>query len=248
MLELCIGLVALVLVFVFFYKQKAQEFRISQIEYTQLSALGDLLTELNPVVIRGLPMPSFLTPDTLQKNSRLGNFPVGENLTLKTYLDSDEFTLSPQPAELRTTLGNDLGLPMWASHIWFESLTSELWYSFCMNVSAEAYLTGAGLQKTVACSTLIYPTSGTFLCSLLLESSTQFLPTWEGRFLSDFTQADTPLLHEVQYLDIKLRPGHALVIPPHWIFSMQPDASVKKPMFAVVEFHHPISRLAKALA
>ena len=242
-----IGIVFLVLVF--FYKQKAQEFRISQIESTQLQTLPDLFTELNPIVIRGLPPPTFLTPDTIRKNMRIQNFPVGsDGLTLQKWMASDSMQLSVQPAELRSTLASELGIPMWAQHTWFDPLTADTWYSFAMKMDSEAWLTNMGMRKTVAVTTALYPTHGSFTCSLMLDSATNFLPSWEGRFLTDFTAADTPLLNQVQYLDIRLRPGHMLLVPPHWIVSLKADNNVTKPMFAMIELHHPLSQLAKGLA
>jgi hypothetical protein len=249
MIEIGILLGIVFLVFVFFYKQKAQEFRISQIEHTQLQTLPDLFTELNPIVIRGLPPSTFLTPDTIKKNSRIQNFPVGsDGLTIEKWLTSESIQLSIQPAELRTTLASELGIPMWAQHTWFEPLTAETIYSFAMNLEAEAWLTNMGMTKTLAATTLLYPTNGEYICSLMLDTSTQYLPRWEGRFLDEYTAADTPLLNKVQFIDIKLRPGHALLIPPHWIISMKATGNVSKPMFAFIELHHPLSRLAKALA
>lgn len=248
MIEIGILLGIVFLVLVFFYKQKAQEFRISQIENTQLQTLPDLFTELNPIVIRGLPPPTFLTPETIRKNMRIQNFPVGsDGLTIQKWLSSESI-LSTQPAELRTTLAGELGIPMWAQHTWFEPLTAETWYSFAMKMDSEAWLTNMGMMKTVAVTTAIYPTNGSFTCSLMLDSATKFLPAWEGRFLSDYSSADTPLLHQVQFLDIRLRPGHMLLVPPHWIVSMKADNNVAKPMFALIELHHPLSGLAKGLA
>lgn len=248
MLELGIFLGILFLVLVFFYKQKVEDFRISQIEYTQLERLPDLLTELNPIVVRGVPPPTFLTPDTLAKNNRIQNFPVSNNgLTLHKWLQESSSILSQQPQELRATLASELGIPMWAEHLWFEPLTSEILYSSLMTIDAEAWLSNMGMQKTMGAATIFYPTHGSFTCSLLLESSTKFLSNWEGRFLSDFNQTDTPLLHEVQFLDVKLRPSHMLIVPPHWIVSMKAENDVENPMFAMIELHHPISKLSKAL-
>jgi hypothetical protein len=70
-------------------------------------------------------------------------------------------------------------------------------------------------------------------------------PSWEGTFVSELKPAESPLLHEVQFIDVILRPGHLFILPPHWIVSMKSDDT--PPVFAWIEVHHPISFLAAAL-
>jgi hypothetical protein len=239
----------LFLVLVFFYKQGATEFHILQVESDKMENLSELLSEQDPLVIRGLGQPTFLTPDTLKKNARIQTFPAAPGLTLAQYL-SGEGKGHPQPTltqEMRSQFATEVGVPMWANHTWFKPITEDLPYGFLMSMDSEAYLSSMGMRKTTAAYTLLYPTSGTFTCSLIMGSSTKFLPdAWEGRFVADLGPQDTPLLHEVQYLDVILRPGTMLIVPPHWIVSM----ALKEPavpLFAWIELHHPISKLAKAL-
>ena len=116
-----------------------------------------------------------------------------------------------------------------------------------MSLDSEVYMSSMGMRKTLAAYTLIYPTNGTFTASILMESATKFLPPdWEGRFVSEMRQADSPLLNEVQFMDVILRPGHMFIMPPHWIISMK--STDTPPVFAWIEVHHPISKLAASLA
>jgi hypothetical protein len=56
---------------------------------------------------------------------------------------------------------------------------------------------------------------------------------------------------DLKYLDIVLRPGTALLIPAHTIYSLQPAAaSPDAPTFhaaALLEYHEPISLVAKSI-
>jgi hypothetical protein len=109
-------------------------------------------------------------------------------------------------------------------------------------------MSSMGMRKTTAAYTLIYPTSGAFTASILMESGTKFLPpSWEGTFVTELKPSDCPLLHELQFMDVILRPGHMFILPPHWIVSLQSRDTTTLPIFAWIEVHHPISSLATAL-
>ncbi len=71
MIEFVFVLVFFFVVLVFFYKQTASEFHILQIEQYKLDTLPELLTERNPIVIRGLGEPKLLTSEILKSNARL---------------------------------------------------------------------------------------------------------------------------------------------------------------------------------
>jgi hypothetical protein len=54
------------------------------------------------------------------------------------------------------------------------------------------------------------------------------------------------LIGEVKFLDIKVRQGSALFVPPHWIVNIQQEGGTL-PWFIWAEFHHPLSRFAQIL-
>jgi len=248
MIEIIIFLALLFLVFVFFYKQSSSDFNILQIEASNLSTLSELLEESSPIVIRGLGPPTLLTPETLRTNSRIQTFPVSEGISLSKWLDSPPSQiLATQPQEMREQLAEEVGVSMWANHTWFSALTESSWFSFLQTLESQVFLGSMGMQKTTALQTLIYPTSGTFTCSLTLGTATKFLPeNWEGRFLADLRPSDSPLLHEIEFLDIILRPGTVLIVPPHWIVSMKSNNDTH-PIFAYIELQNPISKLATVI-
>ena len=248
MIEIALGLAFVFLVLVFFYKQTSEEFHILQIESEKLETLPELLSEKDPIVVRGLGQPKLLTPETL-RGSRFQTFPVSRGFTLGEYLAEPEGkVLEPLPEEVRKRFANEVGLQVWAEHMWFPKITEDLPYSFIMSLESEVYMTGMGMRKTAAATTLLYPTSGTFTCSIAMASATKYLPAkWQDRFIADLKADDSPLLHEVQYLDIILRPGHILMVPPHWIVSMRATKG-EIPIFGWIEIHHPISKLEKLLS
>ena len=54
MFEIIICCAILFFVLVFFYKQTTDQFHILQVEADKISTVKDLLTEKNPIVIRGM--------------------------------------------------------------------------------------------------------------------------------------------------------------------------------------------------
>jgi hypothetical protein len=241
MIEIAFLIVLVFLILVFFYKQTATEFHILQIEQDKLETLPELLTEKNPLVIRGLGEPKLLTPEILRTNARLGG------AVEKFMVPSGPSSPRDTPADLRKFLATESGLQVWAEHMWYPKLTEDLWYAFCLSMDSDVYVSSFGLQKTCADFTIFYPTSGEFVCSLMMNHAQKFLPvTWEGRFMSDLTPADCPLLHEIQYIDVILRPGHMLILPPHWLVTLKAkDGTV--PICGMIEIHTPLTKLAKVL-
>lgn len=249
MLEIGLFVAIFFLVLVFFYKQKAEGFNILQIESEKLSTFHELLSEKYPIVVRGLGEPNFLTPEILKSTPRLHGVQLAPKLYLGDILKTGKVPSSLKVSQdLRRTLATEVGLHVWGEHTWLPHYTGDK-PSWFLSLDTQVNIGSIGLTKTSAYSTLIYPTSGTFTCSLLLDTAEKFLPKqWEGRYLDELTLSDTPLLKEIQYLDILLRPGHMLHIPAHWLFCCKANEGSALPLLGILEVHHPISRLASSLA
>ena len=115
-------------------------------------------------------------------------------------------------------------------------------------LSAEAHIGELGLRKTTGRTTLIYPTSGSFEVTLLTEHQEKFLPSgWRGRFPEVFTLQDTPLVGEIKYITIKLRPGHMLCLPTHWFYSIRAVDKKKAALWAKFTLDDPISYVASRM-
>jgi hypothetical protein len=250
MFEIIICCAILFLVLVFFYKQTSDQFHILQIEAEKISTVKELLQEKNPIVIRGMGIPKILTPDILKATPRLHGMPLSQTLRLADLLEVPTHSSKIPPLELslRKQLASEVGLSVWAEHSLLPVFlgNNPSWF---LSMNSQAFIGSVGMEKSVAYSTLIYPTHGTFLCSIALESAEKYLPkSWKGKYISDLTLGDTPLLREIQFIDVVLRPGHILHIPPHWIYSIKstsdPDVI---PLFGIIEIHHPISHLSSLL-
>ncbi len=249
MIEIFVVLVVAVAVLIVFYRQAIEQYNILQIESTQISELPKLLSERTPVVVRSIGDPKLLTPETLKSNPRLLSFPLEPQYNLSMYLQNPKpiIKLSPKSAAV---LGNESGLQVWAAHHWFPKFFSTSWWELVHNISSEAYVGERGLQKTTGVTTMLYPTSGSLDVTVMAAHMEEFLPkSWRGRFPELFTVQDTPLVGEIKYITIKLRPGTMLCIPPHWLVSIRAsDESKGKPLlWGWIQIHNPISQLASSM-
>lgn len=246
-LEIVFIFVVFLAVLIVFYRQAIEQYNILQIEYTQISELPKLLNERTPLVIRDVGLPKLFTPDSLKSNTRLQQFPIGNQRTLGSYIQS------PTVAVLMTKkasalLAKESGLSVWVQHTWYSRLFTYPFLEHVHSLSGEAYLGESGLRKTTGLTTLLYPTSGTFEITLLTEQQEKFLPaSWRGRFPETFTIQDTPMAGDIKYITIKLRPGNILCIPTHWFYSIRVEDKLKPAMWAKFTLHNPVSSLASSM-
>jgi hypothetical protein len=249
MIEIFVVAVVALAIFIVFYRQAIEQYNILQIESTQVSELPKLLSERTPVVVRSIGPPKLFLPETLQSNPRLLSFPIEPNYNLGMYLKSPKpvVKLSTKSA---TVLANETGLQVWAEHHWFSKLLTSSWWEYIHSLSSEACIGEKGLRKTTAITTILYPTSGDLEVTLLTEHQEQFLPRgWRGRFPDRFTQQDTPLVGEIKYITVKVRPGTILCIPTHWFVSVKAaESSEGKPLlWGYIQLHNPISKVASRM-
>lgn len=242
-----LGILALIfLIMVLFYMQRHQDNTILQIEHEQLDAqFGTLLEERQPIVIRGCTVPKGLSKESLEKSTRLKDFPIGPQTLSVSLMNPTYYQMTT--AE-RDELGQHLSLQVWATHNWLPLFKEYSWAAPIVGtVRAEALIGGMGMFRAKALYTCIIPTEGTYIVGLLSKSSEPFLPSaWEGRYPGSLTSDDTPLVADLKYMDIILNPGNVLCIPAHMIVSVEP----RGPRFhsaAIIEYHEIISLLAKSL-
>jgi hypothetical protein len=56
------------------------------------------------------------------------------------------------------------------------------------------------------------------------------------------TRDDAPLIGQIQCIDVVLRPGSCIVLPPHWKYSLEEKPEDVRPICTVkVVVNHPIS-------
>jgi hypothetical protein len=249
MIEILVVLVVAIGVFIVFYRQAIEQYNILQIESTQVSELPKLLSERTPVVVRSVGEPKLFTPETLKQNPRILSFPLESNYNLSMYLSTPKPTVKLTPKSA-TVLANETGLQVWAEHHWFSKLFSNSWWEMIHTISSEAWMGERGLRKTTAITTIVYPTSGTLDVTLMTEHQEQFLPKgWRGRHPELFTVQDTPLVGEIKYITIKVRPGTMLCLPTHWFASVRAseDSKGKPLLWSWIQVDNPISYVASRM-
>jgi hypothetical protein len=243
------------LIAILFYKQRRPELTILQLESTQVSEqLIDLLEERQPLVIRSAPPPKGLTVADLQKITRLQGFQVGGQ-PLAKILETPSMLASAggvptMSLEARQEFARELAMPTWASHTWLPAFSASTWFGWAVGtVTTEAVLGGLGLFRTTAAWTCIIPTEGKYTVSLLTKASEDFLPAkWEYRYPSSFTVNDTPMVANLKYLDVVVRVGTMICVPPHTVVALEPTAPAEFHAALLMEYHEPITMLAKSVS
>ena len=231
------------IVLVIFYKQANEEFTILQCDGTQLTNLSNLFTEKYPVVVKQVQLPIFFTPEAIQQNTRIQTFPMKQQG--KTLLDALTDPTLTIPQESTTVLAQHMGLQVWSEHNWLPYV-SNLNYLFSIEAFA---LTGEQtLRKTTAYSTIVMPTSQPIEIAILTGAQEKYFPEgWRLRFPETFTAMDTPLVGNIKFIIIKVKPGTTLCIPPHWLYSVRGTEPKKALLWSVLEVHHPLSKMAAKL-
>ena len=248
LLEFIIIIATIFIISICFYKQTNSEYRILQVEGGDLTNLLPLIPELSPTVIRGFQTPNFWTQEDIAASPRLQQIPLVYSGFKPFPLAQAQTILLPQsPSATSELLAQETGIQVWATHTILPRFTTGLWYGPILQLKTKALIGTAGLQSTTALQTLLMPTQGDNKVTLLHKRQFPFFPSiWKSTHPDEWTKSMTPLVGEIQFIDIIIRKGSMLALPPHWYFSYKGLTSTlaKKPMVITMEIHHPISILA----
>ncbi len=233
-IEILLVLAVIVVILLFFYRQSIKEFRILQTESLD-KAMG-LLHERSPIVVHPGPKPP-----TLWSRKDLKQRPALQKKLLPLLTSKTTF-LKPKESVMYAT---ELGLPFWVEQQVLPAFKTSQWWSPLLWAKTHVAIGNQGLRPTYAFYTVIVCTEGAIQVSLLNASSDPFLPKqWFGKRLSQMTRDDAPLLNQIQFVDVIVRPGSVLLVPPHWKVCWETLDS-KEPALAMwIDLHHPISVLA----
>jgi hypothetical protein len=248
-LEFIILIAVAFFIAVLFYKQANESFELLQIDSDRMSELPTLYSDHSPIIIKGFPTPALGTEETLRKRPQIMNLTMAPNLSFSALLKSEgtlrNWVWKSETAEF---LSKESGLSTWFSHHLFTQLLPSQYTKFLYSHNNSLWIHHRGLFKTTAFQTLIMPTQGTAIVSIMLSKMEPYLPTnWKGREFSSLTPQDTPLLNQIQFLDIKLKKGNALLLPPHLLVNIktETDSAQQTPAWIFCsEIHHPISKIA----
>jgi len=253
------GIFILCIVFfiaVMFYKQRRESTELLQSEFTNSQdSLKELFEERQPIILRTTPVPQSLSLEQLTKMIRLYDFPLREEpnkVSLRDYMASPSIQTDGVPlltGRASHLLAKELALEIWVNNVLQGSIQDMGGvYSLFYNHTVSTILGGVGMQRVNAITTMILPTEGAYTVSLVSRKSEQFLPaTWKHRYPKTLTVNDSPLVGEIQYIDIILRPGTMLCLPTHCIYSIEPDAAANFHSAICIELDSPISSLTKFL-
>jgi hypothetical protein len=247
-----VGLVFLIAVL--FYKQRRSSTELLQAEESQLDEqLSDLLAEQQPLIVRGISPPKGVTLESLKKITRLSQFSVGGQ-PLEAVLENPSILSSANGSpvlskERREIFATELSTKLWADHVWLPKFSQTTWLGSMIGcMISEIVLGGMGMFRTTATYTCIMPTEGIYTVSIVSRESESFLPkAWEYRYPGDLSPNDTPLVSDLKYMDVIVRPGTMICFPAHFIISMKPKSD-EFTAAAILEYHEPVSLLAKSLS
>jgi hypothetical protein len=257
LVEVFLTLCVLFSISVWFYSQRRESIEILQVEFSNsLLTLHELLQESQPIILRGCPFPQILTKTKLSEVPRLNNFPLraGSSTTLETYRTQTANTFPDDQAvgnplldnTLSRTLAKELAIDTWINHTYSEFIT-ELsgYFSVFKSSRVSVLLGGHGMVRPTSLYTCILVTEGTYTVSLVNKRSEQFLPAaWTYRYPPSLSVNDTPLVGEIQFIDIILRAGTMIIIPCHVIYSVSPKSINEFHAATLIELDSPISNLA----
>jgi hypothetical protein len=243
----------ILIILVFLYRQAVDEFQILQTD--DFTKVPSLLQERLPIVVHPFNPPENLwSRAVIQQRPKISKIRVGKEKgqTLGPMLKEGKPFSLVQPDTLSRDLATQLGMDVWTGRQLLPHFHEAHYWGFLVKTSPLCFVGPQGLRPTTAYASLLFPTEGTLRVSLLHESSDAYLPPqWRGRQLSTMTRDDSPLIGEIQTVEVIVRSGSALIIPPHWRLCWTDEIAkdVPTPSLSVLaEFHHPVSQFVSALS
>lgn len=247
-LGMIIVILLLIGICVISYRGALHEFQILQKDYNPENKWPDFLSEQLPLVIRNLP-PSWLGNWSREKTERK-NWPVqakNRKKTIKTtfqkWLEYPEMPID-NVRELGEKSKLDITIRNWFSR-WF-------WIPTCVPhpyvLSDIVTNSCIPLRKATADATAIVSTDGSPVeVWLSHEAGIPDTIADSLRGLNPWIQStnEIPGVEKVKFIEVRLRPGNAIIVPTHWWYSVRSVESDS--WFWIHEFQSPISWLATKL-
>jgi hypothetical protein len=238
MTEWIIILLIIFCIIVWNYSQSVAQYSLSQMKELQIPMqLSTVWEEKKPIVISEIKTRAIWMADGLRQTRFWGAQPIWEE-----YEKNPERSLVQNRAQ-ELTWAEILGVGQ------MENDTLMRWFrlsEFIFSTRTEAHIGPEGLRQTYGWATTFACTDGEARCILIHSAQRARLPPgWKGLFWRDATVTHHPLWTQVQYIEVLLRPGTTLIVPPHWTVAIEP-VDVKKPIWWVrTDIHHPISSWAQ---
>jgi hypothetical protein len=238
MIEWIVILLIIFCIIVWYYSQSVAEYSLSQIKESQISTqLAQVWEERKPIVISENRSRGIWVSEGLRQTRFWGAQPIW-----------NEYMNNPNKPPI-TDRAQQL---TWAEILGISQIDSDTllnWFNLSpivFSVRTEAHIGPEGLRQTYGWATSISCTDGEARCIMVHSAQKARLPPgWLGLRWIDATVAHHPLWTQVQYIEVILRPGTTLIVPPHWIVAIEPLDSSKPIWWVRSDIHHPISSWAQ---
>jgi hypothetical protein len=241
MLEILFLLLLACVIATFLWYRSFQEFTILQLKYAPLMVLPD---ERVPIVIREIPM-QFKTSwlSVLAKQSSL---PVLLEDNTRTLLK--EYAANPTGIYHRLT-GTELAAKFHIHSKFKDTMMflAKFWYLPVAPLLSPASLwvlppsQVRGLQRSLAERTVLTVHEGKTTVWLARETvDVKDILTVLNKDPWSLSVKETPFINDIQYIEVILRAGNSLILPPRSLYSIK--ASVEASAFVShMELHSPLS-------
>jgi hypothetical protein len=256
-------IILLILAFVvIFYRAAIHEYTILQKDWSSVdSNWKELISERAPLVVRDIPT-DWTKQWTAARTGRFG-WPVilsdGKNKSrsswssfinsksLNKILNRDILAEAAGINEHAVTISNEFRRPFWLPGSFSVGRT-------VANVIKPNKADYVGLKKTTAEATCIVSTDGAPMRVWLAHEGATKGGAWlpanpYGRDPWSLKPEETPWISELKFLEIRLRKGNMLILPPHWWVAFRcldetGGENKNGSWYWMSELHSPISLLA----
>ena len=232
------------------YRGAVHEFQILQKEYGPDHNWSEILNEQLPLVIRSLPRTWLGAWTRKQTEHKTWVLTVQENgkrfrTTWNHWLKEPRG--DPELAELATVAKLDTVLPHWTA----EGFRQWAWLPPA--TPTPGILRGdqcLGVTKLTTEARTFVSTYGGYLELWIAHEGAipaNVADDLAGKNPWTQTTKEIPWIGEVKFIEVKLRPGNAIVIPKHWWVAVRSSPD-KAAWYWTADFHTPISWAVSAVA
>ena len=241
MLEWILILVIILCISIWYYTQSVSEYGLAQIKESQISMqLAQVWDEKKPVVISDVRAQEIWLANSLRQTKYWSAEP-----SWNTYENTGLYIPTHQGRTKEQAWAEILGITQIQKTIltkWFELSP------WIFHTKTEAHIGAEGLRTSFGWATSYSCTQGIARCILLHNAQKAKMPDgWKGLRWKDATFTHHPLWVQVQYIEVVLRPGTTLLVPPHWIVAIEPADTNETIWWIRSDVHHPISAMAQRL-
>ena len=234
------------------YKGAVHEFQILQKDWKPTIDWGALLSEQLPLVIRNVE-PTWQGSWTRKTTAKAWPIQVHKDGAVFKTRWNEWLAAAPGQPPLTKESTQELSaivappLEFWEDHGFrrWSWIPSHLLQSQCRVLGPQAV---QGVQRTAAAATVLQATDGAPLTVWLAHEGA--IPTKAAGIVTQdpwSLETEVPWITEVKFIEIRIRPGNALVIPTHWYWALRSEGTGETmadgSWYWTAEFQTPISWL-----